>query len=95
MTDKETVEIIRRELNSQLYDINILKLRDYSDPRVIKRRLAYLHAIKALKKNMEKNVLYLCKYHKEPHYCKHTSRLEDALNFKEIAKGKYVEVEHD
>ena len=22
----------------------------------------------------EKKILYLCKYHKEPHYCKHTTR---------------------
>lgn len=36
-------------------------------------------------------VAYLCKYHKEPHYCKHTTRIEDALNFTEVAEGRYME----
>ena len=40
----------------------------------------------------EPKILYLCKYHKEPHYCKHTSRIEDALNFSEVG-GIYVENE--
>lgn len=38
-------------------------------------------------------VAYLCKYHKEPHYCKHTTRIEDALNFEKIGDGKYIEKE--
>lgn len=38
-------------------------------------------------------VAYLCKYHKEPHYCKHTTRIEDALNFVKLEDGKYLEVE--
>ena len=40
----------------------------------------------------EPKILYLCKYHKDPHYCKHTSRIEDALNFSEVG-GLYVENE--
>ncbi len=39
-------------------------------------------------------VAYLCKYHKEPHYCKHTTRIEDALNFVKLEDGKYMEVDH-
>lgn len=41
----------------------------------------------------EPKILYLCKYHKDPHYCKHTSRIEDALNFSKVADGLYVENE--
>lgn len=41
----------------------------------------------------EPKILYLCKYHKDPHFCKHTSRIEDALNFLEVADGLYVENE--
>lgn len=39
-------------------------------------------------------VAYLCKYHKEPHYCKHTTRIEDAMNFVKLEDGKYMEVDH-
>ena len=43
--------------------------------------------------NKRPQVAYLCKYHKEPHYCKHTTRIEDALNFVKIGDGKYIEKE--
>lgn len=39
------------------------------------------------------DVIYLCKYHKEPHCCKHTHRIEDALNFEEVSSGKWMEKE--
>lgn len=42
-------------------------------------------------KEKQPDVLYLCKYHKDPYFCKHTSRIEDALNFEELAEGKWVE----
>ena len=44
-------------------------------------------------KEKHPDVLYLCKYHKDPHFCKHTSRIEDALNFEELTEGKWVEKE--
>lgn len=39
------------------------------------------------------DVIYLCKYHKEPHCCKHTHRIEDSLNFEEVDTGKWMEKE--
>ena len=53
---------------------------------------AGIDAIEELEKD-SKSVIYLCKYHKEGHECKHTSRIEDALNFEEVAPGKGVEVD--
>ena len=49
--------------------------------------------IRAINKLRQPEVVYLCKYHKEPHYCKHTHRIEDALNFEEIAPEKWMEKE--
>lgn len=48
---------------------------------------------RAINKLREPEVIYLCKYHKEPNPCKHTHRLADALNFEEIAEGKWIERE--
>ena len=48
--------------------------------------------MKEMMRMAEPKILYLCKYHKDPHYCKHTSRIEDALNFSEVG-GLYVENE--
>ena len=49
--------------------------------------------VRAINKLREPEVIYLCKYHKEPNPCTHTHRLADALNFEEIGEGKWIERE--
>ena len=57
-------------------------------------KAAYVIALtRAINKLREPEVVYLCKYHKEPNPCKHTHRLADALNFEEIGEGKWIERE--
>ena len=71
----------------------IIELRDLiSDDRTDNENEALLLAIEKLRE-ARPDVVYLCKYHKEPHYCKHTHRLEDALNFEEVAAGHWIEKE--
>ena len=53
MDNREAIKIIRDELNGQLHYQHIVKIRDYSDPREYKRRLAHLHAVKALNNELQ------------------------------------------
>jgi len=53
MDNREAIKIIRNELNAQLHYQQIVKIRDYSDPREYKRRLAHLHAVKALNNKLQ------------------------------------------
>ena len=53
MDNREAIKIIRAELNGQLHYQHIVKIRDYSDPREYKRRLAHLHAVKALNNELQ------------------------------------------
>lgn len=36
-------------------------------------------------------VAYLCKFHQGPYECKHTTHIEDALNFEKLESGMYME----
>ena len=83
MTRQEAAEIVRT-------------FREVMDTPVTEHREILLGALDMAIVELEKDpksVIYLCKYHKEGHECKHTSRIEDALNFEEVAPGKFVEVE--
>ena len=82
MTRQEAAEIVRT-------------FREAMDTPITEHREILLGALDMAIEELEKDpksVIYLCKYHKEGHECKHTSRIEDALNFKEVAPGKWVEV---
>lgn len=83
MTRQQAAEIVRT-------------FREVMDTPVTEHREILLGALDMAIEELEKNpksVIYLCKYHKEGHECKHTTRIEDALNFEEVAPGKWVEVE--
>ena len=54
MTNREAIDILRRELNDQLCRQPLI-LRDYKDPRETKRRLARLKAIQALRREEATN----------------------------------------
>lgn len=53
-------------------------------------------AIRALEEKVNSpKVVYLCKFHHGDYECKHTSRIEDAKNFKEVQPGYYEETENE
>lgn len=85
-------EIITRQEAAEI----VRTFREVMDTPVTEHREILLGALDMAIEELEKDpksVVYLCKYHKEGHECKHTSRIEDALNFEEVAPGKFVEVE--
>lgn len=49
-------------------------------------------AHEALKEKVEKpKIAYLCKFYQSPYECKHTTHIEDALNFEKVESGMYME----
>lgn len=87
MTDSECADILEKVM------IWVGGLR--ANGKTVFKAAYAVALIRAINKLRQPEIVYLCKYHKEPHCCKHTRRIEDALNFKEIAEGKWAEVEHD
>lgn len=99
MTNEEAVEIIRFLLNDQLY-YQRCGVRSYDDKRETKRRLAFLHAVKALR-NQPQRILYLCDGYGCPgceagtnpdHECKHTTDIAHAKNFEAMTNEETGEV---
>ena len=81
MTRQEAAEIVRT-------------FREVMDTPVTEHREILLGALDMAIEELEKerpSVIYLCKYHRGDHECKHTTRIEDALNFEKVAPGKWVE----
>lgn len=87
MTDAECADVLE---NTALRWSWMMGRKNGKNALHIAYEVALLRAINKLK---EPEVVYLCKYHKEPNPCKHTHRLADALNFEEIAEGKWIERE--
>ena len=85
MTDAECADILEKTM------IWMLGLR--ANGKTLFKAAYTVALIRALDKLRQPEVFYLCKYHKEPNPCKHTHRLADALNFEEIAEGKWIERE--
>lgn len=99
--DKEPYEEhVKRLMN--MTDEEALKILDQLEivvPRKTGKNLlaspgmwAMRKAHEALKEKVQKpKVAYLCKFHQEPYECRHTTNIEDALNFEKVESGMYME----
>ena len=99
--DKESYEEhVKRLMN--MTDEEALKILDQLEivlPRKTGKNLlaspgmwAMRKAHEALKEKVQKpKVAYLCKFHQEPYECRHTTNIEDALNFEKVESGMYME----
>jgi len=85
MTRQEAAEIVRT-------------FRNVMDTPITEHREILLGALDMAIEELEKDptsVIYLCKYHRGDYMCKHTTRIEDALNFEKLQDGKYAEIERN
>lgn len=85
MTDEEALEILK--------DLQIVLPRKTCKNLIASSGYwAMLKAYAALKEKVEKpKIAYLCKFHQGPYECKHTTHIEDALNFEKVDSGMYME----
>ena len=85
MSDKQCADVLEKTM--------AWMLGGRANGKTVFKALYTVALTRAINKLRQPEVVYLCKYHKEPHYCKHTHRIEDALNFEEIAPEKWMEKE--
>ena len=85
MSDKQCADVLEKTM--------VWMLGGRANGKTVFKALYTVALTRAINKLRQPEVVYLCKYHKEPHYCKHTHRIEDALNFEEIAPEKGMEKE--
>lgn len=85
MSDKQCADVLEKTM--------FWMLGGRANGKTVFKALYTVALTRAINKLRQPEVVYLCKYHKEPHYCKHTHRIEDALNFEEIAPEKWMEKE--
>lgn len=96
MTEEDLMKIINlsdKQCADVLEKTMIWMFNGRANGKTVFKALYTFALTRAINKLRQPEVVYLCKYHKEPHYCKHTHRIEDALNFENVGDNKYMERE--